>query len=72
VFTDDKIVLIYRSNSNAGIFSGCDIYELPYPRAGLKYKDDILADDSLAKTLFYPILLLYQEYITPTIEKQRP
>ncbi|MHC4462537.1 MAG: hypothetical protein ACYS6W_02405 [Planctomycetota bacterium] len=71
VFTDDKIVLIYRSNSNAGIFSGCDIYELPYPRPGFEYKNDILAHDSPAKTLFYPILLLYQEYIAPTTDKQR-
>jgi hypothetical protein len=72
VFTDDKIVMIYRSNSNAGIFSGCDIYELPYPpRGGFNYKDDILADNSMEKTLFYPILLLYREHIAPNIDKQR-
>ena len=71
VFTDDKIAVIYRSNSNAGIFSGCDIYELPYPRPGLEYKNVILAESPLAKELFGPILMLYQEHIAPTIDKQR-
>ncbi|MHC4641680.1 MAG: hypothetical protein ACYS32_08545 [Planctomycetota bacterium] len=72
VFADDKIVAIYRSNLNAGIFSRCDIYELPWPRAGIEYKDDMLADDFLAKTLFHPILLLYREHIAPNIDKRRP
>ncbi|MHC4085548.1 MAG: hypothetical protein ACYSWZ_04370 [Planctomycetota bacterium] len=71
VFADDKIVLIYRSNLNAGIFSRCDIYELPWPRPGIEYKDDLLTGDYLAKTLFRPILLLYQENIEPNIDKQR-
>jgi hypothetical protein len=71
VFADDKIVVIYRSNLNAGIFSRCDIYELPWPREGIEYKDDILAEDSLAKTLLPPILLLYRQNIEPNIDKQR-
>jgi hypothetical protein len=71
VFADDRIVMIYRSNSNAGIFSGCDIYELPWPWPGIEYKDDMLADNFLSKTLFPPILLLYKENIEPNIDKQR-
>jgi len=71
VFTDDKIAVIYRSNLNAGIFSSCDIYELPYPKPGSRRKDDILNDDPLAKELLGPILLLYQEHIAPTIDEQR-
>ena len=71
VFADDKIVVIYRSNLNAGIFSSCNIYELPWPRPGIEYKDDMLAEDSLAKTLLHPIVLLYRQNIEPNIEKQR-
>jgi hypothetical protein len=68
VFTDDKIVVIYRSNLNAGIFSACNIYELPWPRPGFEYKDDILARDYLAKTLLPSILLFYREHIVPNID----
>jgi hypothetical protein len=71
VFAEDKIVAIYRSNLNAGIFSSCNIYELPWPRPGLDYKDDVLIKDYLAKTLFPSILLFYREHIALNIDKQR-
>jgi hypothetical protein len=70
-FTDDRIVVIYRSNLNAGIFSACNIYELPWPRPSIDYKDDVLAEDYLVKTLLPPILLLYRQHIAPNIYKQR-
>jgi len=69
VFADDKIVVIYRSNLNAGIFSSCNIYELPYPRSGFELEDNILAGDPLAKTLLSPILFFYKEHIAPNIDK---
>ena len=72
VFADDRIVVIYRSNSNAGIFSGCDIYELPWPREGFELEDDILAGNSPAKTLLPPVLFFYKEHIAPNIDNQRP
>jgi hypothetical protein len=67
VFADDRIVVIYRSNLNAGIFSACDIYELPYPRSGFELEDDFLAGNSQAKTLFPPILFFYKEHVAPNI-----
>ena len=70
VFAADRIVVIYRSNLNAGIFSKCNIYELPWPRPGIEYKDDILAEDYRAKTLLPPVLFLYKEHIVSNIDKQ--
>ena len=68
VFTEDKIILIHRSNSNAGIFSGCDIYELPYRRTSFEYRD-LLANNSWAKELLHHVLGFYQAHILPTLER---
>lgn len=52
VFTRDKIVIVYRSIANAGIFDGSDIWEIPGQRSAGEYDAILKKYDRVDRDLF--------------------
>ncbi len=70
VFTDDQVVMVTRSNGNGGIFSGCEVREIPNEQAWDSYRRWPDGAGSQEDLLLHEVMDFYATRIQPTLEAQ--
>ncbi len=67
VFTQDNVVMVHTTTSNAGIFTSSDVYVLPYPETGFEYMSLMSAageGHERQLDILYAVLLFYNRTVT--------
>jgi hypothetical protein len=63
VFTDEHVVVVCRSNCNGGIFSSCEVWEIPYGEAREAQKRWLSEEERLEGPLLRAALDFYEEEV---------
>lgn len=66
VFTQENVVMVHTTTSNAGIFTSSDVYVLPYPETGFEYMSLMSGEGEEHKCqldILYAALLFYYRTI---------
>ena len=68
VFTQENVVMVHTTTSNAGIFTRSDVYILPYPETGFEYMSLMSAvgeGHERQLDILYAALLFYYRTVVP-------
>ena len=70
VFTDDQVITVARSNGNGGIFSGCEVHEIPSEQAWNSYRRWRDGAGSQEDHLLHEVMDFYVTRIQPNLQTQ--